>query len=500
MSNNKTIFNKKGRLLLCGMTLVALGLTATSPVSVKADNEEVSSNNITKNASKNSPAQDKTPNDAEKSVTTNWNGIKVSFDTDSKTLVIPNCEINPQDGKNFEAINSIIDGKKIDKIKHITLEGKVKITGSAAYMFANLDKLTDITGLDNLDTSEVTDMSFMFEGCTKLNSINLSNFDTSKVTDMNAMFYDCSDLTDLNVSKFNTLKVTSMMSMFNNCTNLKSITGLNNFNVNDVNFLAYMFNDDKKLISLDLSGFKMKQNKAYFEENMLQGLTSLTSLTLNKETTINNSGFNTPIIWQNVGKGNLEKPEATETITSSDLAAKYDGNHSKLPENETYIFFKQANSASEVPATPTIPSVPSIPTPIIPNHDSEKNPTGSSENKIQPVDRTIIHNAYLYNKSGKRINGKYVTGTNVKTYGTEYINGKPFYSLGADQFVKANNISGVTRKLTHNAFEYNSKGKRANRKVLRKNKTVRTYGGAIKIYGKKFYMISKNRFVKKANF
>lgn len=497
MNNYKNILHKKERLLFCGMTLVALGLTATNPVSIKADNVETLSGKIIKNASENSHVRDKTPIDAEKSVTAEWNGIKVSFDTESKTLTIPNCEIELQDGKDFESINSVIDGKKIDEIKHIVFDGKVKITGSATTMFANLDKLVDITGLDNLDTSEVTDMSLMFEGCISLKTIDLTNFDTSKVTNMNAMFYDCSSLTDLNVSKFDTRNVSSMMSMFNSCTNLKNITGLDNFKVKDVDFLAYMFNDDNSLTSLDLSGFKMDQGKAYFEENMLQGLSNLTSITLSKETTINNSGLNTPIIWQNVGKGCPEKPEATEKITSAALSAKYDGNHSNLPENETFVFFKKANSASVAPLIPNTPSASSSSVPNISKPDDKEKP---SKNIKKPIVRVVVHPSYLYDENGITVNGKLATGTNISTYDTVYIKGKQFYSLGDGTFVKANNISGINRKLTHNAYEYNIKGKRANRKVLKKNKTVKTYGGAIKIHGKKFYMIAQNTFIKQANF
>lgn len=495
MNKYKKFFYKKERLLFCGTALIALGLTVTNSSSVKAASEKAPSGKIVKDTSANSHTPDKTPVNNEKAITADWNGIQVYFDKASKTLTIPNGEIDLQKDKSFASINSLVDGKKIDRIEHISFTGKVKIVGSAAYMFANLDKLVDITGLNNLDTTEVTDMSFMFEGCTKLTSVDLSKFETSKVTDMNAMFYDCSSLTDLNVSTFNTLNVTSMMSMFNSCTNLKTITGLNKFNVKDVDFLTYMFNADENLISLDLSGFKMEQGKAYFEKNMLQGLTSLTSITLNKETTINNAGFTTPVIWQNVGKGSLEKPEGTEKIASRDLSAKYDGYHSGLPENETYVFFEQANStaASDTPITPSTPA------PIIPSHDGEKKPSDNNKNK-KPINRVIIHTSYLYDKNGISVREKYTAGSNIQTYGSMYIKGKKFYSLGDGKFVKASNITGIKRKLIHNAYEYNSKGKRASRKVLKKNKTVKTYGGAIKIHGKKFYMISQNRFVKQANF
>ena len=74
------------------------------------------------------------------------------------------------------------------------------------------------------DTSNVIDMSFMFNGCHALDSIDVSNWDASKVINMWAMFYGCVALTSLDVSGWNTSKVTNMESMFYSCKNLKEIT------------------------------------------------------------------------------------------------------------------------------------------------------------------------------------------------------------------------------------------------------------------------------------
>lgn len=65
---------------------------------------------------------------------------------------------------------------------------------------------------------------------------------------------------------------------------------------------------------------------------------------------------------------------------------------------------------------------------------------------------------------------------------------------------KAKKAKNVKRTLKHNAYEYKKNGKRANKKVLKKGKKVTTYGHAIKLHGKTFYRISKNVYVKKANF
>ena len=92
----------------------------------------------------------------------------------------------------------------------------------------------------NFDTSQVTDMSQMFSGCTSLASLDVSHFDTSKVTDMSYMFSGCSGLASLDLSNFDTSQVTNMSNMFNYCTSLTSLD-LSNFNTSQVTTMDGMF-------------------------------------------------------------------------------------------------------------------------------------------------------------------------------------------------------------------------------------------------------------------
>ncbi len=89
--------------------------------------------------------------------------------------------------------------------------------------FLVLDHSKTIEGIENLNTSEVTDMSNMFFGCSRLTSLNLSNFNTFKVTNMKGMFQSCSGLKELNVSNFKTSKMIDMSYMFYGCSSLKTI-------------------------------------------------------------------------------------------------------------------------------------------------------------------------------------------------------------------------------------------------------------------------------------
>jgi surface protein len=74
----------------------------------------------------------------------------------------------------------------------------------------------------NFKTSNVTNMNDMFSG-QPLIELDLSSFDTSEVTSMWHMFNGCTKLTELNLCGFNTSKVTNMQRMFRNTTSLKNI-------------------------------------------------------------------------------------------------------------------------------------------------------------------------------------------------------------------------------------------------------------------------------------
>ena len=120
--------------------------------------------------------------------------------------------------------------------------------------FYHLSELTTIEGLENLNTTAVTDMSTMFSNCSSLTSLNLSNFNTSKVTNMGSMFSGCSGLTELNVSKFNTSAVTNVSEMFSGCSGLKELN-ISNFNTSAVTNMGWMFEGCSRLASLNLSNF-----------------------------------------------------------------------------------------------------------------------------------------------------------------------------------------------------------------------------------------------------
>ena len=141
--------------------------------------------------------------------------------------------------------------------------------------FESLKKLETITGLEYLNTANVTDMNSMFYNCSKLTSLNVTNFNTAKVTDMLYMFRGCSSLTSLDVTKFNTEKVTTMSNMFWGCSSLTSLD-VTNFNTAKVTDMNRMFYNCSKLTSLDVTKFNTENVTNM--SNMFASCSKLTSL------------------------------------------------------------------------------------------------------------------------------------------------------------------------------------------------------------------------------
>ena len=119
---------------------------------------------------------------------------------------------------------------------------------SIGYMFQGCSSLTSLD-VSGFDTSSVTNMSAVFWGCSSLTSIDVSGFDTSAATAMAYMFIDCGSLTSLDVSGFDTSSVTNMVSMFRGCTSLTSLD-LSNFDTTAVTDMTYMFGGSSALTSL----------------------------------------------------------------------------------------------------------------------------------------------------------------------------------------------------------------------------------------------------------
>ena len=139
--------------------------------------------------------------------------------------------------------------------------------------FYNQPSLTEIVGIEYLNTSEVENMDEMFFMCSGLKTIALNKFDTGKVKRMMHMFNSCSSLTSLDLSSFNTTNVTDMSYMFDGCSGLTTLN-LRNFDTSNVINMQSMFYGCTKLKTITV-GLDWSTQNVTESGDMFSGCTSI---------------------------------------------------------------------------------------------------------------------------------------------------------------------------------------------------------------------------------
>lgn len=202
-----------------------------------------------------------------------WGTSPWSFDSAQGELIIDSGILS----ESLESPWNRKDTYRIEpqSIKKITINDKISLPVNSSYLFSKdssigLSQLSEISGLANLDSSQVTNMTGMFFLDDKLSSLDLSSFDTKKVLTMQDMFNGASGLMELIVSSFDTRSVTSMKGMFSNLSQLTT-TDLSHFNTQNVTNMQEMFSKSK-FINLDLSSFyttQVTQSSNMFDQTSL---------------------------------------------------------------------------------------------------------------------------------------------------------------------------------------------------------------------------------------
>lgn len=166
----------------------------------------------------------------------------------------------PSNGTPYWRYNDNLGYKGLAKIKTVVFDPSFKDARlkDCSWWFSGFKGLTTITHLEYLNTSQVTNMQYMFSNCESLEALDLSTFNTENVTNMSNMFYYCKSLKSLNLSSFNTSKVNYMGSMFHDCESLTALN-LSSFNTENISDYEYMFHCCKSLTALDLSSFNSKE-------------------------------------------------------------------------------------------------------------------------------------------------------------------------------------------------------------------------------------------------
>ena len=187
------------------------------------------------------------------------------MDTNIKYLIEEIQKFNPVEYQD----NNIIDSDTVSNISDITPKNEDELKEIITQRLKENIEYPDFSGIN---TKRIKDMGDLFsEGAfndinidvSKIKRIDLSEWDTTNVTNMDYMFYGCSGLSEINLTgKFNTSKVKSMQSMFGYCSSLINID-LSNFDTFNVISMDAMFFDCKSLISLDLSHFNTQNVETF---------------------------------------------------------------------------------------------------------------------------------------------------------------------------------------------------------------------------------------------
>ena len=168
----------------------------------------------------------------------------------------------------------IVPGVKIDISKVVFDASFANARPTSCYKWFDMcTSLTEIEGIENLNTEKVTNMGSMFSGCYVLNPLDVSNFDTQKVKNMSSMFYNCNSLTSLDVSNFNTQNVEKMSYMFSCCEGLNSLD-LSKFDTQNVKDMSGMFWNSSALTTIYASD-KFVTTKVSSGADMFKGCTNL---------------------------------------------------------------------------------------------------------------------------------------------------------------------------------------------------------------------------------
>jgi bacterial surface protein 26-residue repeat len=236
-------------------------------------------------------------------------------------------------------------------VKRIIFEGNVYLPEDSSWLFTglgnNLDGtsgLVEIKNADRLNTTNVKDMSHMFDGLSSLKSVDVSTWDVSGVMDMSYMFHNTglavidvsnwntgnvldmqsmfsssnvdSELEDLNVSAWNVSNVKNMSSMFAKVDKLKNLD-VSNWNISNVEKMKHMFSGAQKIRVLNFSNWDNKQVKS---TGLLSG-TNIKRLDLPPNFSLRNSDLGQDL----TGNDNLQKWMITDrkgnerVITSKQL-------------------------------------------------------------------------------------------------------------------------------------------------------------------------------------
>jgi len=197
---------------------------------------------------------------------------------------------------------------------------------SLTQAFQFCKNLTTISAIDAPNLSSITNLSYLFSDCPKLNG-DLTGWDTSTITNMNRMFYSLQygpSTSNCNITTWNTANVTNMAGMFYACYAFNQPIG--SWNVSAVTRMDDMFAGRDlprpTIFNQDISNWNLRSAGVNMS-NMFAWNTGLTSSTYSqiligwKNKVVANGGPNTVTFTANLTKYNSSAVVARTYLTST---------------------------------------------------------------------------------------------------------------------------------------------------------------------------------------
>jgi surface protein len=157
--------------------------------------------------------------------------------------------LNPSSGSMFNKFSNLND---ISGVKNWDTTEVTNID----FMF-NITSITDLTNLSKWNTSNITGMSGVFGQNTHLQSLSgIENWDTSNVTNIGYLLYESPNIESIDeIKNWDTSKVTNMVYLFYKNSVLTSIDGLDNWDTSNLKQMQGMFGDMANVEEIDISNF-----------------------------------------------------------------------------------------------------------------------------------------------------------------------------------------------------------------------------------------------------
>lgn len=138
--------------------------------------------------------------------------------------------------------------------------GKIAANEDSSFMFYDSNKkdpfsaLTELNGLNLIDTTNATTLQWAFANCKKLLSVDLSTWDMSRCESIYAIFYNCTSLVSINLTGWDTSNMTNIAFAFDHCSSLTSLD-VGSWDTSNVINMKSVFNNCLKLTAIDVSNW-----------------------------------------------------------------------------------------------------------------------------------------------------------------------------------------------------------------------------------------------------